>query len=141
MSWARIAAAVGVLALTAAAVGYSIVDLIPDTCLEREADGYPQLEDSARTALDGVDFSLHRAGACEDTGKPWTRGEATVYEWPTRTIANRHFRALGWTVGGRGLTSPDGLYRASNSITTDVTGQYVTVAFEEVADETEFTGG
>ena len=108
------------------------------SCQEQEAIGYKELEAAARSALAEVDFSLARIGACEDTGKPWTRVQATVRGWPNRGVANRYFEKLGWSAGNSEFTSPDGAYRASNSTARDQgvsPTPFVTVTFYEVADQ------
>lgn len=109
-----------------------------ESCEEREAVGYPEMEAMAKSSLDGVEHSLQRVGACEDTGSPRTVLYATVDEWPNRRVANRYFEQHGWTRDVDGLlNSPDGAYWVNN-ITTRVGNDptpFVTVQFFEHADD------
>ena len=112
-------------------------------CQERESIGYEGLASAANDALRGVEFTLSSTGACEDTGKPWTRAQAMVLEWPDRHVGNRFFQQRGWFESDRGFISPDGRYRASNVSARDdalTSESFVIVEFEEVADEAEFSG-
>lgn len=113
------------------------------SCLERESIGYEGLATAADDALRGVEFTLSSTGACEETGKPWTKARATVLEWPDRDVGNQFFQQRGWTETDRGFISPDGLYRASNVTAQDdaqASGSFVMVEFEEIADEAEYSG-
>jgi len=95
---------------------------------------------AAQTVLAGVDFSLRRTGACEDTGRPWSRLEATVKDWNSRKTANQYFAERGWTRDDAGFLSPNGAYRvnAATSRDADGTESFVTLEFSEVADEAEW---
>lgn len=108
-------------------------------CLEQEAVGYPAMEEVARSTLAGVDFTMQRAGTCEDSGSPRTVLAVTVKEWSDRRVAARHFEALGWVGdedGGR-LESPDGVYWVNHITTRDADDpdSYVTLHFFEHADD------
>lgn len=113
-------------------------------CAAQEAVGYADMEAEARSVLDGVDFSLAKAGSCEDTGRPWSRLTATVVEWRGRHAANRHLVIKGWVRAERGFLSPDGAYRADTTTARDSTlaaESFVLVTFEEVVDEQGWVGG
>lgn len=122
-----------VLALTLSAV----VACTSESCEEREAVGYPEMEAMATSTLSGVDYSLERTGPCEDTRMPRTVLNATVNEWPNRRVANTYFKQAGWVrVSGR-LNSPDGAYYV-DTITTweaDNPRSFETVLFFEHVDD------
>ncbi len=137
-----ISSAAALMALLVAA-GFTTRGELND-CLLREAVGYRHLELMAKSVLDAVDFELLRAGACQDTGRPWTRLEAHVGEWPHRKVAKRYFIRRGWSEGPGGLVSPDGSYRVETSTARAGDGSdqsYVTVTFSEVADQAQWAGG
>lgn len=142
MNGSRILAIVAVAGLSVVA-GCTSGDENAQDCQERESIGYEGLATAANDALRGVEFTLSPTGACEDTGKPWTKAQATVLEWPNRHVGNRFFQQLGWSESARGYISPDGQYRASNVTGRDdalTSESFVIVEFEEVADEAEFSG-
>ena len=115
-----------------------------DSCLEREAVGYLRMESEVAEVFRDVDDVPTRVGSCADTGRPWTRLQATVEEWSRRKIAIRYFARRGWAKDERGFVSHDGAYRmeASKSKGAGKTDKpYVTVTFEEIADEAEWTRG
>lgn len=113
-----------------------------DACAAREAVGYPDMEAAAQTVLAGIDFSLRRAGSCEETGRPWSRLEATVKDWSNRNTANRYFAEKGWTRDDAGLLSPNGAYRLNIATARDAdsTESFVSLEFSEVADEADWAG-
>lgn len=112
------------------------------SCPERESVGDEGLA-TADDALRGVEFTLSATGACEETGRPWTKAQATVLAWPDREVGNQFVRQLGWAETDRGFISPDGRHRASNVPAQDgaqASGSFVIVEVEEVADEAEYGG-
>jgi hypothetical protein len=98
------------------------------------------MEAAVQTVLVGVDFSLRRAGSCEDTGRPWSRLEATVRDWSSRKTANRYFAEKGWTRDHAGFLSPNGDYRvnAATARDADSTESFVSLEFSEVEDKAEW---
>jgi len=107
------------------------------SCEEKEAVGYPEMEAMAKATLDDVEYSLERYGGCEDMGRPLTGLWATVNGWAGRRVADGYFEQRGWTRGvGDKMTSPDGVYRANIMTSRLGTDQasFVSLQFSESAD-------
>jgi hypothetical protein len=103
-------------------------------CQQVEALGYPAIEELAGATLKDVEYSVERAGACEDTGKPRTYLLAYVDGWVTRDQAISYFKRHGWKTTGGLLTSPDGDYTVNNSTSSeaDSVETFVETMFSEV---------
>lgn len=108
-------------------------------CQQQEAVGYPEMEAMARSTLAGVEFTMQRLGACEDTGRPRTVLSVTVREWPNRRVAAAFLKAHGWVGDGDAgsMESPDGVYWVNHITSRDADDpdSYVTLNFFEHADD------
>src|SRR5262245_37825271 len=106
----------GWLALGVAAVGLNAC-AVGESCLEREAVGYREMQVMARSAIAGVDLILERVSSCEESGDPVTVVRATIKDWPGRKVAHRFLERRGWVRydGPGSHESPDGAYYASAS--------------------------
>lgn len=86
------------------------------SCVDREEQDYPALEDVTAETLANIEHTVVRVGTCEDTGGTEANAgiSAEVPGWSTRAEAIRYLEHRGWQRSGRysTLTSADGTYSA-----------------------------
>lgn len=126
-----------VAGITLAVMGLSACDatdtpVLADSCAEREARDYPELEKVAREVAKDEVFRLVKTSACEETGSPYAIVYAVLKEQQSRGYGTRLLRQHGWTDDpDAGLISPNGKFLGSATTVTaaDATQPEVFLSF------------